>query len=150
LRREQLWRISASRPVYSTGWRGLLFLASMNLVFGLAGPYGSFHPAMSTMRHLDPEFLCPKEMIMAYASQVHHISNLSTSASNIGMQPGVLCAMGRVKTFSQQVQALYDGGSSRCMSPSKLDFNPDSLHPSNIVVKVMGGALAMNQMKVTL
>jgi hypothetical protein len=73
LRREQLWRISASRNVYSTHWRGLPFLASMNLAFELAGPTGNFHPAMPTMHHLDPEFLCPKKMIMAYASQVHHI-----------------------------------------------------------------------------
>jgi hypothetical protein len=78
----------------------------MNLVFGLASPYGSFHPVMSTMHHLDPEFLHPKEMIMAYASQVHHIPNIPTSASYLGMQPGVLCTMGRVETFSQQVQAL--------------------------------------------
>ena len=76
--REQLWRVSASRRVHSTWWKGLPFLASMNLVFGLAGPFGSFHPAMSTMRHLDPEFLRPKEMIMAYASQVHHIPHLPT------------------------------------------------------------------------
>ena len=51
LRREQLWRVSASRRVYSTKWRGLPFLASMNLVFGLAGPHGNFHPTMKTMRH---------------------------------------------------------------------------------------------------
>jgi hypothetical protein len=57
----------------------------MNLVFGLAGPYESFYPAMSTMCHLDPEFLRPKETIMAYASQVHHIPNLPTTAFNLGM-----------------------------------------------------------------
>ena len=91
LRREQLWQVSASRRVYSTKWRGLPFLASMNLVFGLAGPHSNYHPTMKTMHHLDPEFLRPKEMIMAYASQVHHVPNLPTSASNIGMQPGVLC-----------------------------------------------------------
>jgi hypothetical protein len=133
LRREQLWRVSASRHVYITWWRGLPFLASMNLVFGLAGPYGSFHPAMSTMHHLDPEFLHPKEMIMAYASQVHHVPNLPASASN-----------------SQRVQALYDSGGSRCVSPYQPDFEPNSLRPSTIVVKTMGGALKTNQMEGTL
>ena len=49
----------------------------------------AFTAAMSTMRHLDPEFLRPQEMNMAYASQVHHIPNLPTSAPNIGMQPGM-------------------------------------------------------------
>jgi hypothetical protein len=122
----------------------------MNLVFGLAGPYGHFHPVMSIMHHLDPEFLSPQEMIMAYASQVHHIPNLPTSASNVGMKPGVLCTMGRVETFSQRVQALYDSGGSRCMSPYKPDFDPDSLRPSTVIIKVMGGALKANQMEGTL
>jgi hypothetical protein len=122
----------------------------MNLVFGLAGPYGSFHPAMSTMRHLDPKFRRPKEMIMAYASQVHHIPNLPTSDFNLGMQPRILCTMGRVETFSQQVQALYASGGSQCMSPFQPDFDPDSLCPSTMVVKTMGGALKMNQMEGTL
>jgi hypothetical protein len=122
----------------------------MNLVFGLAGTHGCFHPAMKTMRHLDPEFLHPKEMIMACALQVHHIPNFPTSTSNLGMQPGVLCTKGHIETFSQQVRALYDCGGSRCMTPYKPDFDPDSLRPSTLVVKTMGGALKMNQMEGTL
>jgi hypothetical protein len=47
--RDQLWQISASRRVYSTHWRGLPFLAFMNLVFSLAGPYGHFHPQLSCL-----------------------------------------------------------------------------------------------------
>jgi hypothetical protein len=39
---------------------------------------------------------------------------------------------------------------SRCMSPFQPDFDPDSLHPSTMVVKTMGGALKMNQMEGTL
>ena len=81
-------------------------------------------------------------------SQVHHVPHLPTSASNIGMQPGALCL--RVETFSQRVQALYDTGGSRHMSPYKPDFDPDSLRPSTLVVKTMGGALKMNQMEGTL
>ena len=83
-----------------------------------------FHPAMSTMHHLDPEFLCPKEMIMAYASQVHRVPNLPTSASNLGMQPGVLCTMGWVETFSQRVQALYDSGRFQMHVPLQARLRP--------------------------
>jgi hypothetical protein len=86
-------------------------------------------------------------MIMAYAPQVHHIPNLPTSASNLGMQLGVLCTKGRIETFSQRVRALYDCGGSRCMSPYKPDFDLDSLRPSTLVVKTMGGAWKMNQME---
>jgi hypothetical protein len=101
LRREQVWQANASRHVYSTHWHGLPFFASMNLVFYLAGAYCNFHPVMSTMRRMDPEFVRPQEMIMAYASQVHHMPSLPASPSNIHMKPGVLCTMERIESFSQ-------------------------------------------------
>jgi hypothetical protein len=148
LRREHVRRALNSRRNYITNWQGFRHSVVLNLIFWIAGVNGKFHPDMSTLTELDPQFECSRETLVAYASEIYDLPKPATS--NNSTKPGHLCTFAQHATFSEMVAAVMDSGGSCCMAPSTKDFMPDSLRPSNNVVRCYNGELKANLQEGTL
>jgi hypothetical protein len=105
LHQEHLRRAGNSWRNYSTKWQGLRYSIVLNLLFWLPGVNGQFHPIMSTILELNPQFEWSRETLVACASEVYDLPKPATS--NNSATPGHLCTFARHETFSEMVPAVF-------------------------------------------